>query len=283
MSEVAVEPLELREVHGPSAFGASRDRFWDLLWTLSVNEFRNTYAQTALGFLWTLVRPLVFFGVIFLILRQVLRFGSNVPDYGIILVLNLILYTYFQDSTMRGVRSIPNSEPMVRKMRFPRIVIPLSITLTGAFTLLCNLVAVFPLLLLFGLEPELTWLLFPLLLVALTLLTTTTTMLLSALYVPYRDTAQAWTLIARMMFYASPVLFPIELVPESFRKIVAANPLAPILELSRVWIVDPTAPGPIEAAGVVFGVLIPAILFIGICVTGVYLFVRGAPRFGEEL
>lgn len=283
MNEYVARPLELREVTGPSAFGGSRERFWNLLWTLSVSEFRNNYAQTALGFLWTVVRPLVYFGVIFLILREVIGFGREVPDYGIILVLNLILFTYFQEATTRGLRSIQGAEQMVRKVRFPRIVLPLTTSLTASFSLLCNLVAVFPLLLLFGLEPRWSWLLFPLILVALIVLTTATTMLLSALFVNHRDVGQVWNLVARLLFYASPVLFPIDLVPDSFREIVAASPLAPLLEMTRVWVVDPGAPGPIDAAGVWAGLVIPFTLFAVICFFGVRTFIRGAPRFGEDL
>lgn len=282
MSTVEATP-ELREIRGPSAFGGGRRRFFDLLWLMSANEFRTQYARTALGFLWTIVRPLVYFGVIFLILREVLRFGPGVKDYGIILVLNLILFTYFQEATTRAVRSVSQREPMVRKMQFPRIIIPLSVSLTAALSMLVNLTVLLPILLLFGLEVHATWLWFPLLLLGLITLTTAVSMLLSVLYVRYRDTAQVWSLISRLLFYASPVLFPIELVPDSFQEYIAASPLAPILELTRLWVVDPTAPGPTSEVGTLAGLVIPIVLAVAICVGGLWLFERDAPRFAEEL
>ena len=274
---------ELHEIRGPSAFGGGWQRFADLLWLMSANEFRTQYARTALGFLWTIIRPLVYFGVIFLILREVLRFGPGVKDYGIILVLNLILFTYFQEATTRAVRSISQREPMVRKMQFPRIIIPLSVSLTAALSMIVNLTVLLPILLLFGLEVHETWLLFPLLLIGLITLTTAVSMLLSVLYVRYRDTAQVWSLISRLLFYASPVLFPIELVPDSFQEYIAASPLAPILELTRLWVVDPTAPGPTAEVGTLVGLVIPVALSVAICVGGLWLFERDAPRFAEEL
>lgn len=282
MSTVEVTP-ELQEIRGPSAFGGGWRRFVDLLWLMSANEFRTQYARTALGFLWSIVRPLVYFGVIFLILREVLRFGPGVKDYGIILVLNLILFTYFQEATTRAVRSVSQREPMVRKMQFPRIIIPLSVSLTAALSMIVNLLVLLPILLLFGLEVHETWLWFPLLLLGLITLTTGVSMLLSVLYVRYRDTAQVWSLISRLLFYASPVLFPIELVPDSFQEYIAASPLAPILELTRLWVVDPTAPGPTAEVGTLVGLVIPVALSVAICVGGLWLFERDAPRFAEEL
>lgn len=282
MSTVEVTP-ELQDIRGPSAFGGGWRRFVDLLWLMSANEFRTQYARTALGFLWTIVRPLVYFGVIFLILREVLRFGPGVKDYGIILVLNLILFTYFQEATTRAVRSVSQREPMVRKMQFPRIIIPLSVSLTAALSMIVNLLVLLPILLLFGLEVHETWLWFPLLLLGLITLTTGVSMLLSVLYVRYRDTAQVWSLISRLLFYASPVLFPIEIVPDSFQEYIAASPLAPILELTRLWVVDPTAPGPTAEVGTLVGLVIPVALSVAICVGGLWLFERDAPRFAEEL
>ena len=279
----AQEALQLREVRGPSAFSGQWSRFWDLLWLVSLTEFRAQYANTVLGFLWTIVRPLLFFGVIFLVLRGILKVGVDVPGYGESLVLSLILFTYFQDSTMRAVRSVAAMEPMVRKMQFPRIIIPLSVSLTAALTMFLNLVAVFPLLLAFGLQPRPSWALFPLALIALIVLTTAVSMILSVLFVRFEDTAQAWTLGARLLFYLSPVLFPIEFVPESFRQIVAANPIAPVLELTRVWVVDPGAPGPVDAGGWLFGAIIPASLFVAISIFALWIFERDAPRIAEEL
>jgi ABC-2 type transport system permease protein len=276
----------LLPIPGPSAFGGTRERFVDLLWLLSVSEFRLQYANTGLGFLWTIIRPLVFFGVIFLILRGVLRFGSNIPDYGLILVLNLILFTYFQETTSRAVRSISAKEGMIRKMQFPRIIVPLSVSLSAAFTLLLNLLALLPMTLLFGLEPHWTWLLFPIVLVLLIGFTTMVSMALSVLFVRSEDIGQAWALASRILFYATPVLFPIETfarIGDVAEIIVAANPLAPLLEQARVWVIDPSAPNGVDQVGWFFGLIVPATLFVATCAFGWWVFKRDAPRVAEAL
>ena len=288
MAEALQSPVapELREIRGPSAFGGDTRRFFDLLKLVTFSEFRAQYANTALGFLWTLIRPMIFFGVIFLILRGVLGFGANIEDYGLILVLNLVLFTYFQEATTRAVRSVASKEGIVRKMEFPRIVIPLSVSLSAVLSLLLNLAAVFPLMLIFGLDPQPEWLLFPLVLIALVLLTTAIAMILSVLFVRFEDTGQAWGLISRLLFYATPVLFPIETfdrVPHWIQTTIAASPLAPILEQARVWLIDSDAPNGVTEVGLLFGLVVPAVASIAICIFAFWIFTRDAPRVAEAL
>lgn len=273
----------LREVTGPSALGTSWSRFWTLLWLTSVTEFKLRYVHSRLGYVWTLLRPLLFFGVVFVVMREVLRFGQGIPGYASMLLLNIMLFQYFQETTTRGVRSVTGREAVVRKMQFPRIAIPLSVSLTSTFTLCLNLVAGFALLLLMGTEPRATWLLLPVLLALLVTFTTAVAMLLSVLYVRFRDIAEVWSVVSRVLFYATPILYPIELVPEGFRSVVAANPLTPIFEQARVWIIDPAAPGPAEAAGGAALLLVPLALFLAVCGLSVWIFKREAPRVAEAL
>ena len=279
----AGEALELREVRPPTAFAGDRERFLDLLWLVSVAEFKSQYASTFLGFLWTIVRPLIFFGLIFLVLREVLGIGANIEGYGQSLVISLILFTFFADSTNRSVRSLSSKESMIRKMRFPRIIIPLSINLTAGFTLALNFLAVAPLLYAFGLEPRPSWALFGLVIVLLVMLTMAVSTALSVLFVRVRDTAQAWSLISRLLFYGSPILYTLEFVPATFAKVIAVNPLTLLFAQSRVWLVDPDATTPVESAGVWLGLVAPLAVIAATCVIAVRVFKQDAPRVGEEL
>ncbi len=275
--------LELTEVHGPSAFGGDRRRFRELLWIVSVADFRKTYANTALGFLWTIVRPLVFFGVIFLALREIFRFGGNIEDFGQRLVLGLVLFTFFSDTTTRCLRSVPQKEAMVRKMQFPRIVIPLSITLASTFTLLLNLLSVLPLFIITGVGPYAEWLLLLPVLVLLIVFSSGLGMLLSVLFVRYEDVGQIWTLTSRILFYATPVLYPVSLLDPPLSDIVSLNPLALLIEQARVYVIDPGGAGAADVAGPVVGVLIPMILIAITPLLGLWIFSREAPRVAEAL
>jgi ABC-2 type transport system permease protein len=274
---------ELREVRGPSAIGGGWRRFFELLYLISVTEFKRTYFGTVLGYLWSLLRPLMLFGVLLFIFTRVFRLGSNVEHYPVLLLFNIVLITFFQEATTQAVSSVVRQEGIVRKTQFPRLVIPLSVVVTSVFNLGVNLIAVLGFFLAFGIYPMWTWLLFPVIATLLFILTAAVSMIVSSLFVRFRDTLIIWSVVVTVLFYATPVLYAVEVVPEEYRDPILVNPLTPIFEQARRWIIDPNAPGAVDAAGG-WVHLVPAIvIYLAICVAAVWLFDREAPRVAEEL
>ncbi|HXR60851.1 MAG TPA: hypothetical protein VN732_05970, partial [Solirubrobacterales bacterium] len=124
--------MPLREVRGPSALGGGARRFFDLLWLMSVTEFKRVYFGTVLGYVWSLVRPLALFAVLLFVFTKVFKIGSaQAEHYPVLLLLGIVLFTFFQESTTDSVTSVVAQEGVVRKTQFPRLVIPLSTVLTG--------------------------------------------------------------------------------------------------------------------------------------------------------
>ena len=275
--------LELRDIRGPSALGGDWRRFWSLVWLTAAAEFKTRYLHSWLGYGWSLLRPLLLFGVLYLVFSQVIRFGDQVENYAAFLLFNIMLFQFFADATVAAVRCVARGENLVRKMQFPRIVIPLSVVLNALLTTLMNLVAALILIAAIGVEPRLTWLLIPIVLVVMLIFITGTSLVLSALFPRFRDVDQIWSVFSRALFYVTPILYPIEAVPASFDTLVAANPLAPIFEQARIWVIDPDAPGIVEATGGPLGLVIAAVIFVGTCVWGLWIFEREAPRVAEEL
>jgi ABC-2 type transport system permease protein len=287
---VSVSPAtaapELREVRGPSALGGGPRRFFDLLWLMSVTEFKRVYFGTVLGYLWSLIRPLALFGVLLFVFTQVFKVGSELPHYPVLLLMGIVLFTFFQESTTAAVTSVVGQEGVVRKTQFPRLVIPLSTVLTGIFNLGLNLIIVFAFLFAFGVDPLWTWLLFPFALALLAILTAAVGMALSVLYVRFRDVAIIWAVFSQILFYATPVLYPLGpkgFEDETIQKLLMINPLAVLFEQVRVWMVEPAAPTAVDAAGGWLGLLPAAAIFLGACIYGVWVFNRNAPRIAEEL
>ena len=276
-------PLELRDVRGPSALGGGWRRALELLYLIALTEFKKTYFGTVLGYLWSLARPLMLFGVLLAVFTQVFRLGSQVPHYPVLLLFNIVLFGFFQEATGTAVTSIVAQESVVRKTQFPRLVIPLATVLTSLFNLGLNLIVVFVFILAFGVGPYWTWLLFPVILALLVVITVAASMIVSSLFPRFRDIAIIWTVLSTVLFYATPVLYPIDVVPQTLRDVILVNPLTPLFELARVWIIDPGAPGPVAVAGG-FARLLPAIaLYVTACVFAVWIFNREAPRIAEEL
>jgi ABC-2 type transport system permease protein len=276
----------LREVRGPSALGGGRQRFFDLLWLMSVTEFKRVYHGTVLGYLWSLVRPLMLFGVLLFVFTQVFRIGGNeVEHYPLMLLLGIVLYTFFQESTTQAVTSVATQEGIVRKTQFPRLVIPLATVLTCVFSLGLNSVVVFGFVFAFGVDPTWTWLLLPVAFLALFILTVAMSSALSVLYVRFRDTAIIWTVVAQVLFYGTPILYPVTAFQDqTTERLLMINPLAVIFEQVRVWVLaEPQAPTAVEAAGGALYLIPAAAIFVGLCAFAVWIFSREAPRVAEDL
>jgi ABC-2 type transport system permease protein len=271
--------LELRDVQGPSALGGGVKRAAELVYLMATTEFKRTYFGTLLGYLWSLCRPLLLFAVLLLVFTHVVRLGTQVPNYAEMLLLNIVLFGFFSEATNAAVPSIVGQEGIVRKTQFPRLVIPLSVVLTSVFNLVLNLIVVFVFLLASGISPRWTWLLLAVVVAVLTLLTTALAMLLSSLFPRFRDVGIIWTVLATALFYATPVIYPLQVLHGTFRQVAALNPLAPLFELARRWVIDPNAP----IDGGVLNVVVPLGIFVGLCVLAVWVFQREAPRIAEEL
>jgi len=290
---MSAQPQPLREVRGPSALGGGVRRFFDLLWLMAGTEFKRVYFGTVLGYFWSLIRPLAYFSVLLLVFTQIFRIGSQLHNYPVLLLLGIVQFTFFQEATTNAVTSVVAQEGIVRKTQFPRLVIPLSTVLTAFFNFCLNLIIVFVFILAWGISPAWTWLLYPVALAALFVFTTTISMAFSVLYVRFRDVAIIWTVGAQMLFYATPILYPLGTSESgighrsrTFEELLMINPLSVIFEQIRVWILhEPRylAPTAVEAAGGWLHLLPALVIFLGICVFGVWTFNREAPRVAEEL
>jgi ABC-2 type transport system permease protein len=272
-----------REMKGPSALGGGWRRFLHLTWIIGLTEYRLTYFGSVLGYLWALVRPLLLFGVLYVVFSQIVKFGGDIPNYPMLLLFNIVLFSFFQDSTQRAVTAVVDSEAIVRKMHFPRLVIPLSTVLTGLLNLLLSLVAVFVFILAYGIDPMWTWLLLPVILVPLITLTSAIAMLVSSLYVRFRDVQPIWFVVSMILFYGSPVLYAIDTVPANAQRYVLFNPIAMLLEQARKWVIDPSAQGCVQAIGGWKWAMVPLAIFIATCVLGLWVFNREAPVIAERL
>lgn len=288
MSDIPVshpQPQPLREVKGPSALGGGARRFFDLLWLMAVTEFKRVYFGTVLGYFWSLIRPLMFFGVLLFVFTKVFKIGSKEAEfYPVLLLLGIVVYTFFQEATSNSVASVVTQEGIVRKTQFPRLVIPLATVLTGLFNLGTNLVVVVIFILAFGVDPTWTWLLFPVAFMALLVFTVAVSTSLSVLYVRFRDVAIIWVVLAQVLFYFTPILYPIEALHNAtYEHLLMINPLAPIFQQIRVWVLEPSAPTAPEAAGGWLHLLPAVAIYIGICAFAVWIFNREAPRIAEDL
>jgi ABC-2 type transport system permease protein len=268
---------------GPSAFGDDLRRFASLTWTLASTDFKLRFFGSVLGYLWSLMRPLLLFGVLYVVFTEIVRFGEGVKHYPVYLLSAIVMFTFFSETTSRGVTSLVARESLLRKVHFPRMVIPLAVALHALFNLGLNLIIVFVFVFATGITPTTDWLQIPLLLLAMVVLGTSVTLLVSALYVRFRDIQPIWEVALQMLFYASPVIYAVSAVPNALQDVVMYNPIAVLITQFHHAVIDPEAPSAAAAIGGAELLVFPLAIVAAVFVIGLWVFTREAPRIAENL
>jgi ABC-2 type transport system permease protein len=205
-----------------------------LLKELVVTDFKLRYQGSVLGYLWSLLRPLALFAVLYFVFAKFLRVGAGFPHYAIYLLLGIVLWTFFVEITSGSVAAIVGKGDLIRKINFPKYVIIFASSVSALINLTFNFIVIVIFFLVFGAEPSIKAVfIIPLLLIELFILGLAFAFILSATYVKYRDVGFIWEVILQLGFYATPILYPLTLVPERFLHLIMLNPLAQIIQDAR--------------------------------------------------
>jgi ABC-2 type transport system permease protein len=282
---VSAQPGALgRPIRGPSALDGDLRRFTHLTRTLAVSDFRLRFFGSALGYFWQLMRPLLLFGVLYVVFTQAIKLGARVDFFPVVLLTSIVLYTFFGEATANAVTAVVDREQLVRKIQFPRLVIPTTAVVTATFNLALNLLVILVFALASGVRPNWRWVEVPFILLALFGLAMGVAALLSALYVRFRDVKPMWDVALQILLYGSPVIYVIETIESrQAQEIIMMNPLAAIIQQMRHALIDPSAPSAATAAGGWVRLLIPAGITLVLVLLGLWYFNREAPRIAEEL
>jgi ABC-2 type transport system permease protein len=267
----------------PSALGGGVARFASLTWMLAVTDLRLRFFGAALGYAWALVRPLMLFGVLYLVFTQVVKFGDKIPHYPVYLLMSIVLFTYFSEATATGVTSVVDRENLLRKIRFPRLAIPAASALTALFNLGLNLIVVVIFALASGVQPRLSWLMLIPIVLYLSVFAMGLAMLLSVAYVRFRDVGPIWDVVLQILFYGSPIFYVAASLPASIQREAMVNPLAVVLTEARRAVLDPHAHSAAVTIGGGWRLVFPTAVVLGAFALGAFVFSREAPRVAENL
>jgi ABC-2 type transport system permease protein len=274
--------------YGPSALGGEARRFVELTLTMARTEFKLRYYGSVLGYLWSLMRPLLFFGVLYLFFVKIAQIAKG-PYYGAYLLTAIVLFSYLSEATAASVGCLVAREGMLRKIRFPRMVIPLSVSLTATFNLAVNFIAVLIFAFVSGVTPTILWLEMIPIVLLFVVLATGIAMLLSALFVRFRDVQPIWEVFLQVWFYGSPVIYPATAYVSNklgfdVQHVAMINPVATLLAQMGHAFIDPNGyPTAVGAAGAVWPVVLALALIPAVFALGWWVFTREAPRVAENL
>lgn len=254
-----------------------------LIRELVVSDFKMRYQGSVLGYLWSLLKPLLLFAVLYVVFTKVIRLGTGVPHYPAYLLLGVVAWTFFVEATMSGMRSITDRGDLIRKVNIPKYTIIVSATLSAFVNFALNMIVVFMFMILNGVDfrPEMIWALA--LITELMVLVLGLSFLLAALYVKFRDISHIWEVILQIMFYAVPIIYPLTMPPQWIREIISLNPITQILQDLREVLITPVTLTTSEVFGVWWARIFAVVAVLGIAILAGLYFRKASRRFAEEL
>ena len=257
-----------------------------LLKQLVITDFKLRYKGSALGYVWTLLRPLALFAVLYVVFVHFLKVGSNIPHFAVYLLLGIVLWNYFTEVTNNGLSAIVGKGDLLRKLSFPRYVVVIAGSFSALINLAINLIVI-TLFMIINNVPftfNILWLI-PLI-IELFIFALSLAFILSALYVRFRDINYIWELALQAGFYATPILYPVSTVVA--KSILAAqlmmlNPVAQIIQDARFFAItsDTTVLSSLYTSPYIR--LIPFTFVLIFAVIGALYFKKKSPGFAEEI
>ncbi len=203
-------------------------------------DFKLRYQSSVLGYVWSLLKPLLLFTVLYLVFTKLLRFGGS----PIALLLGIVMWNFFVEATMTSAGAIVSKGDLIRKIKIPKYLIILSSTVSAFINLLLGLVVVFVFIILFGSGLSWSALLLPLVIAQVYVFALGVSYFLSALFVRFRDVIYIWEVVLQMGFFLTPILYPVSLLVETVGKgvvlkLMMLNPMAQMIQDARVLLIDP--------------------------------------------
>ncbi|MEI8293318.1 MAG: ABC transporter permease [bacterium] len=247
---------------------------WRLFCTLTWTNFKMRYYGSILGYIWSLLKPLALFGVLYIVFTMFMK--QSAPHYKLFLLLGIILWNFFVESTTAGMNGFIGNYTLIRKIYLPRIVLVLSAVSSAFVGLLFNLVTFFLFALFDGIDWHWRMLWFVPLVGALYLLALGIGLLLSIVVVKIRDTINLWEVAIQLGFWFTPVMYPMSNVPEKWRFYMYINPMSGILDYSRNFLVGT---GQVTPIGFSYVLAISSLIFA----TGVFVFQSKQAEMTEDL
>jgi ABC-2 type transport system permease protein len=253
-----------------------------VLRAMVATDFKVRYQASLLGYLWTLLKPLAMFSILYLVFVRLLKIGASIPHYAIYLLFGIVIWSFFVDATMQGLASLVQRAELLRKISFPRYVVVVSVGVSAMINFALNMVVIVLFLALarVPLRADVLWL--PLLFVELVALSVSLAFFLSALYVRFRDMTYIWEVLMQAGFYAVPIIYPLSLVPRKYARFLLLNPMAQIIQDARYCLVSDQAQTMTQVFSTPWARAIPVGITLVLVVTSVFFFRSRSPSFAEE-
>lgn len=257
-----------------------------LLREMVKTDFKLRYQGSLVGYLWSILKPLMLFAIMYVVFIHFLRLGGSVPHFAVALLLANVVWGFFSEATNMGMVSIVSRGDLLRKLNFSKSIIVLSAICGAAINFSINLVVVLLFAFFNGVHFSISSLLALPLFVELFLMATGIAFILSTLFVRFRDLSQIWEVFMQAGLYATPIIYPITFVLNenvTAAKILMLNPLAQMIQDLRYFLIDKANLPIWKLINNKLIVAIPYLIPVVIFVIGIYVFEKQSKKFAEVL
>lgn len=255
-----------------------------LLFELVRTDFKLRYQGSALGYAWSLLKPLLLFVILYTVFVYFLKMDKGVPHFPVYLLLGIVLWNFFTETTVQSLGSVVGRGELIRKVKIPRWMIPVSTGISALINLSLSLVIVAIFMALNGVLPQMTTPLVLLNISILYLFALGCSLFLSAAYVKFRDLSYIWEVALQAGFYATPIIYSLSLVPNAtIQKLLLLNPIAMIIQDARHNIIDHSVPTTWMMFSNHLWLLLPYSVIVAAIVFGVWYFKKESKSFAENI
>lgn len=256
-----------------------------ILREMVVTDFKVRYQESVLGYLWSLLRPLFMFAILYVLFTYIIPIGKGNSHYGVILLMGIVIWNFFSEATTMGANSVVANGNLLRKISIPRYLIVFSSSISALINLIINIGVVVVFALINKVYPTADWLMLIPLVVELFAFSMGVAFLLAALTVKFRDITYIWEIFLQGGFYASAIIFPITMVPESVRSLFFINPIVQIVQDARNSILNSsvhtdTLWNSVESVSIIVAPFLVIVIFV---LLGAWYFKRRSPYFAEDI
>jgi ABC-type polysaccharide/polyol phosphate export permease len=252
-----------------------QNNYFYLIQQFTITDFKLRYSHSVLGYLWSLLNPLLMFGVLYFIFSVFMRFGG-IEHYQVYLLSGIMLYNFFDETTSSGITSLFTKSSLLNKVNFPRIIIPLSSTLANTITATLNMVILAIFIAFSGVNVGYSAFLSLLILFELILISLGVSLFLCSFYLKFRDLEHIWGVILRLGFWATPIIYPIDIVPIKYHIIFKINPMARLIQNFRMAVIMGQVPG---MRNIIYNIAMTFLIFF----VGYIIFQKRQKYFAEWL
>jgi len=247
-------------------------------------DFKVRYQGSALGYVWSVLKPLLLFAVLYVLFTYVAPIGKGVEHYGVSLLLGIVFWNFFAETTMVGASSVVAHGDLIRKISIPRYLVVIASSVSALINLSLSLIVVFIFTILNGVTPQLSWLLLPVIILELFILSIGAAFILATAYVKFRDVTYIWEVVLQAGFYASAIILPLTIVPTRLHVWFFMNPIVQIVQDARALLIQSThsitiwntVDNPILK-------LVPFLIIISLCCLGFLYFRSQSKYFAEDI